>query len=228
MAGVPPLKASAYSFEVCLVSQADTDIFQSNPTLASGDVKVSKDGGTLANITSLPTAISSGKAVTVALSSTEMNADRVMVLFSDAAGSEWQDLAVFIETETQQINDLSTFDPTTTGVDVTKISGDSTAADNAEAYFDGTGYSGANNTIGTVTALSSTGLDNITLSEPGSVPTWGTATPKTGLAWLLALARNKLTQTSDTQTLRNDADSADIATASVSDDGTTATRGEWS
>lgn len=38
-------------------------------------------------------------------------------------------------------------------VDVTKVSGDATAADNAEAFFDGTGYAGTNNTIPTVTTL---------------------------------------------------------------------------
>ena len=36
-------------------------------------------------------------------------------------------------------------------VNVTQISGDSTAADNAEAFFDGTGYAGTNNVIPTVT-----------------------------------------------------------------------------
>ena len=38
-------------------------------------------------------------------------------------------------------------------VDATAISGDSTAADNAEAFFDGTGYAGTNNVIPTVTTL---------------------------------------------------------------------------
>ena len=37
------------------------------------------------------------------------------------------------------------------GIDVTKISGDATAADNAEAFFDGTGYVGTNNVIPLVT-----------------------------------------------------------------------------
>ena len=44
--------------------------------------------------------------------------------------------------------------PTTAGVpevDVTHISGDATAADNAESFFDGTGYAGTGNTIPTVT-----------------------------------------------------------------------------
>jgi len=38
-------------------------------------------------------------------------------------------------------------------VDVGAISGDSTAADNAESFFDGTGYAGTGNTIPTVTTL---------------------------------------------------------------------------
>lgn len=39
------------------------------------------------------------------------------------------------------------------GVNVAQISGDSGAADNAEAFFDGTGYAGTNNVIPTVTAV---------------------------------------------------------------------------
>ena len=64
-------------------------------------------------------------------------------------------------------------------------------------------------------------------SEPGSVPA-ANASMAAKVDWLFALARNKITQTSSTQTLRNDADSGSIATASVSDDGTTFTRGEFS
>lgn len=64
-------------------------------------------------------------------------------------------------------------------------------------------------------------------AEPTSVPA-ANATPLEKLAWLAALARNKITQTSTTQTLRNNADSGDIATSTVSDDGATATRGKWS
>jgi hypothetical protein len=37
-----------------------------------------------------------------------MNADRITVRFHDAAGDEWQDLLVTIETETVQLNDLAT------------------------------------------------------------------------------------------------------------------------
>lgn len=62
-----------------------------------------------------------------------------------------------------------------------------------------------------------------TFAQPTSVPA-ATTTLRLMLAWLYALGRNKITQTEDTQTLRNDADNADIGTAGVSDDATTATR----
>ncbi len=45
------------------------------------------------------------------------------------------------------------FGSTLLPVNATQISGDSTAADNAEAFFDGTGYAGTNNVIPTVTTL---------------------------------------------------------------------------
>lgn len=65
-----------------------------------------------------------------------------------------------------------------------------------------------------------------TYAEPASVPA-ATASLAAKVGWLFALARNKLTQTATTQTLRNDADTGNIATSAHSDDGTTHTRGEW-
>lgn len=54
---------------------------------------------------------------------------------------------------------LTAFDlqTATQNVNVTQLSGDSTAADNAEAFFDGTGYAGTNNVIPTVTNLTNKG-----------------------------------------------------------------------
>lgn len=78
-------------FETALVSQATPDVFQVNPTLVAGDVQVSKDGGSFANIHALPTAIDAGSTLTVALTATEMDAGRVVVRFNDQAGNEWHD-----------------------------------------------------------------------------------------------------------------------------------------
>jgi len=65
-----------------------------------------------------------------------------------------------------------------------------------------------------------------TFTEPSSVPA-ATASLSTMVHWNYTLARNKITQSETTQTLRNDADGADIGTSTVSDDGSTATRGEY-
>ena len=63
-------------------------------------------------------------------------------------------------------------------------------------------------------------------ADPTTVPAV-TAGMGAKLDWLTALSRNKITQNSAVQSLRNDADAADIASAAVSDDGTTFTRNEW-
>lgn len=55
-----------------------------------------------------------------------------------------------------------------------------------------------------------------------------TASVLEAIKWMFALSRNKITQTSSTSTLRNDADAGDLSTSAVSDDATTAIRGEWS
>ena len=102
---IPPVRGAAFSFELSLVSQADTDVFQDNPTLAAGDVKIIKDGVLDGNIDTLPTAVTSlTRVITVALSAEEMTADRVTVLFHDAAGDEWQDAIITIYTAAQTLD----------------------------------------------------------------------------------------------------------------------------
>lgn len=117
---VTPKKNAAFIFYLGLPSQATTGTFQSNPTLAAGDVKVSIDGGALNNLTTLPAVTpASSKMVKVSLSADEMNGDNITVVFSDAAGSEWYDVIVNIQTSARQIDDLAW--PTTSGrsIDVT-------------------------------------------------------------------------------------------------------------
>lgn len=65
-----------------------------------------------------------------------------------------------------------------------------------------------------------------TFAEASAVPA-ATSTLKDKLNWLFALARNKLTQTSTTQTVYADDASTPVATSAVADDGTTASRNEW-
>ena len=106
---VPPLRAAAFTYEISLVSQGDTDIFQVNPTLAAGDIVVYQDGALDGNADNIPTVVGAGKIITHTLSIAEMTADRVTVIYSDAVGDEWQDLIVNIHTvTTSQIDDLAT------------------------------------------------------------------------------------------------------------------------
>lgn len=62
-------------------------------------------------------------------------------------------------------------------VNVIEISGDSTAADNAEAFFDGTGYAGTNNVIPSVTLVSG-GTTTVSAASytPIGTAVWGATT----------------------------------------------------
>lgn len=70
------------------------------------------------------------------------------------------------------------------------------------------------------------GATALVVSEPSAVPTFGVVTLVDALAYLLAKAKNKVTQTSTTMLLRNTADAATIATATVSDDAVTFVKGK--
>ncbi len=304
----PAKKNVEYITYVSLASQSDANVFQANPTLAAGDVKVSTDGGSEANITTLPVVTpASSKWVKVTLSASEMNGDNIAVMFSDAAGDEWKDMGLHIHTVANQFDDLPTNAEVNAEVD-TAISDAAlaTAASLATAQTDLdtlTGLDGvtlatsqpnyAPNTTtpptaaairsevdsnstqlaaivadtnelqgdwadggrldllidailedtGTTLPASISALNDLsasevntevvdalatdTYAEPGSVPA-ASATLAAKIGWLYLLARNKRTQTATTHTARNDADDGDVATSTVSDDGTTLTLGEWS
>ncbi len=96
-----------YIFYISLVSQADTKLLQSNPTIAAGDFKVSINGAALNNPATLPAVTpASSKMVKVTLSTSEMNGDNITLVCSDAAGAEWCDLVMNIQTTASQIDDL--------------------------------------------------------------------------------------------------------------------------
>lgn len=104
----PAKRATAWVGYISLVDQSDTKKMKSNPTIASGDFKVSKDGGALANLTTLPSVTpASSVMVKIDLSATEMTADNVTVVCIDAAGAEWCDLVFNLQPSARQIDDLA-------------------------------------------------------------------------------------------------------------------------
>jgi len=102
-----PKAATAFIFYGALISQADTKLFKSAPTLAAGDFKVSIDGGAFANLATLPTNTPGTFAVKFALSAGEMTGDNILVIASDAAGAEWCDQSWNIQTSPRGIADLA-------------------------------------------------------------------------------------------------------------------------
>ena len=102
-----PKSGVAYIFYGCLVSQADTKLFKSAPTLAPGDFKVSIDGGAFANLATLPTNTPGTFSVKFSLSAGEMTGDNILVVASDAAGAEWCDQSWNIQTSARGIADLA-------------------------------------------------------------------------------------------------------------------------
>lgn len=113
-----PKRATAYRFTLSLFARSDNQI-KTAPTLAAGDVKVSKDNGATANITTLPSeAPASSGILQVDLSATEMTADLVTVIFRDAAGAEWNDVAVNIAPGVRQMADLAFPNTSGRGMDV--------------------------------------------------------------------------------------------------------------
>lgn len=84
---------------VPLITRGAMD-FKANPTLATGDVTISKDGGAYANITTLPTVTpSGGTSVEVNVSATELQCKRATIrLIDQTSPKEWEDQEVIIET----------------------------------------------------------------------------------------------------------------------------------
>lgn len=184
------------------------------------DSEVSKDAAAFADCTNEATEIGSTGVYYLDLTNSEMDADTVSIrVQTSSSGAKTTIIVVY----PQEADDIR--------ASVTHWAGSAVASPDTAGHpkvtvKSGTGTGEVSLSSGLVT-LAATGLDNVVCAEPGAVPSL-TANLKTAVSWLLALARNKVTQTSTTSTLRNDADSGNIATSTVSDDGTTFTRGEWS
>lgn len=102
-----PKKGVAYTFDVSLLSTASPGDFQVNPTIAAGDFKLSKDGGTFTNLTNLPTVTPTGDTqVVIILTATEMTADRLTVKGLDQAGGEWGPYVKSFDTTALTVDDV--------------------------------------------------------------------------------------------------------------------------
>lgn len=96
-------------FYVSLLPRTPTGGYQANPTLAAGDVKIAIDDGAPANLATLPAVDADfTKRVKVTLSQAETNGDNLTVLFVDAAGGEWNDCRIDIQTVSGNLDSIKT------------------------------------------------------------------------------------------------------------------------
>lgn len=119
-------------------------IYNSSGDLVTGasglDSEVSIDGGTFSDCTNEATEIATASGIYyLDLTAGELNGDTIAINVKSTS-NKTTTIVIYPE----ELGDIR--------VDVGQISGDATAADNAEAFFDGTGYAGTNNVIPTVTA----------------------------------------------------------------------------
>ncbi len=114
-----PKTGVAFSFPIPgLVSQADTKLLITNPTIAAGDFVVwnPNGAGSYDNLATTPTAIGAGAGVLISLSATEMGylvGNGILVKWEDAAGAQWCSGGATIIPSARNLEDLAY--PTTTG-----------------------------------------------------------------------------------------------------------------
>jgi len=172
-----PKKNVAYVLYLSLIDTTDPGTFKANPTIAAGDFKVSIDGGGFANLATLPVVEPAGSIVVkVSLSAGEMDGAKIVVQCIDAAGGEWNNLFVFIDTDVVNMEDIvrSTTPANTLNIsaggladtDVQQLGGSATALATLAALYDGAVARGTVDTVSdsgdftvTTTDLSSNDFD---------------------------------------------------------------------
>lgn len=201
------LKQSTASQEIPLgyfLDSTDGDTAETGLTIANTDIKLWKTGATtLADKNSGGATHIAGGVYYAVLDATDTDTLGPMVIFCHPSGA----LAVRVECVVLAANVYDSMIAASDSLDV------------EAATIGATGLASINAEV----------VDTLitdTYAEAASVPA-ATSSLKDKINWLFALARNKVTSTSTTIALRNDADGANIATSTQSDNGTTYTRGEW-
>jgi len=96
----PPKKNEDFIFYVALEDYANPGNFKTNPTIATSDFQISKDGAAFGDLGTLPAVTpASSRTVKITVSSTEMNADNVVIQGVDQTSpKEWADIIIAIPT----------------------------------------------------------------------------------------------------------------------------------
>jgi len=96
-----PLKNEKYVRNMVLFDLSEPQKMKVNPTIDTGDFKISRDNGTFANLATKPIVDPpNSRNVKVTISALEMDVDKVVVIAHDEAGDEWTDGGFAIDVPT--------------------------------------------------------------------------------------------------------------------------------
>lgn len=105
----PPKINTEFIFYAGLVDSSNRPDFKITPTIATGDFKVATDGGTISNLDTDPAeSPASSGIIKFTVSADEMDGANVAIMCIDAAGAEWDDLFINIQTVANQLDDVAT------------------------------------------------------------------------------------------------------------------------
>jgi hypothetical protein len=199
-------------FTLLVPTATSSDRLYTSTAPATGDTKISKDGGATANTTNNPTHVGNG-IWKLQLTSTEMQATDVVVTVVDADGPAFRDCFIHVQTKLLLGN---------VTVDATQIGGNV-----AGIYAKGVGTSPGLQCEGASDAYITNMFEQLEGSEPSSAP----ASNASLMAILQALKRRflgKVETSSTTQWQYDDAGTSVIWSRTVSDDGTKQSTGKVS
>jgi len=198
------------------VDESDGVTAETGLTISQGDVRLSKNGGDFAqkNDSNACTHDEYG-FYNCALNTTDTNtAGRLLVaVYESGAIPVQHEFMVMPQAEYDAL-----FSTDRLQVDVREVSGDSTAADNLEADYDGNGYNKSASTIGTVTAVAEAGRES--LAETILTYDWTEISSWAERSLLQAARRlrNRVAVSGGTMTVYRENDSTTGWTAAVTTD----------
>lgn len=206
-------------------------------TISQADVRLAKNGGDWAQKNESTTLVHEEAGwYRCLLDTTDTNTLGILIVAIHETGAlpVWKEyLVVPANVYDSVVSGSDKLDVNVEEWNATSVPAEHTAGYPIVTVKDGTGTGELDTGSGVVLARDHTGtaiVDAVwakAMTELGSVP-GVTGTVLAALEWLFLLAHNKVAQTPNTQTLRNNADDGSIATATVSDDGSTFTRDKWS
>ncbi|MEO2054683.1 MAG: hypothetical protein ABGX83_05230 [Nitrospira sp.] len=103
-----PKKNQTFTTYMVLEDSLNPGKAKINPTIAAGDFQRSGDGAAFANMTNLPTLLpAASEMVQLILTAAEMNFDRLVVRARDAAGAQWEEQILEIQTLASTLADVA-------------------------------------------------------------------------------------------------------------------------